>query len=50
MKRKGRLVSVVVLVLVMSGGVVFGAGTKEQAAKPELSFWNMPFVTQEVTP
>jgi multiple sugar transport system substrate-binding protein len=50
MIRKGMNLAVVVLVLLAVGAVAFAAGGKEAAAKPELSFWNMPFVTQEVSP
>lgn len=52
MRRTFSFLSMIVL-LVGAGGLVFAGGQGEAEAEGEtveLSFWNMPFVTQEVSP
>jgi ABC-type glycerol-3-phosphate transport system substrate-binding protein len=48
MNRAFRNLAILALVALAAAGVAF-AGPSKEAAKP-LSFWNMPFVTQEVSP
>jgi len=52
MKSKRTVVSLLAAALILAGGqLLFANGQKEGSAKGgELSFWNMPFVTQEVSP
>ena len=52
MKGKRTVVSLLAAALILAGGqMLFATGQKEGSAKGgALSFWNMPFVTQEVSP
>ena len=51
MKKQNKFLTLILVFLLASVSVcLFATGRKEAVEKVSLSFWNMPFVTQEVSP